>query len=561
MAMDLDAPLAADKGEVALRQLRDADPAVYLSPSADLAAAARAALKHLHSSLAVASPVQRPPLPNLLAGPNFDAEQIWSQTELLSGPLLPHLHRQLRRLEQQPPSHPSPAPPPSKSAKAEEEPSDEEEGEGDESEDLDEDEMEGTDDELDSGEEEEEEEKEQVKGRAGNGVEDKFLKVKELEDFLADAEEQEYGGSKGGEKKKGTVDWMEDESDEDMDQGGDDGEEEDDDLDLEDFDDDDDDDEEDGGKSGGDIKYEDFFEESHKQQGKKRNSSTKKVHFKDELQEMEGDDIVNDDVKDVPTLEDEQGLSTHEKDEQGLSTHEKERLKMRAKIEQMEKASLDPCAWTMKGEVTASSRPKNSAIEVELDFEHNVRPAPVITEEVTASLEEMIKKRIAEDNFDDVEMPSILPSKAPKKQKEMDENKSTKGLAELYADDYAQKAGLAPATLSISDELKKEANDLFKRICLKLDALSHFHFAPKPVIEDMSIQANVPALAMEEVAPVAVSDAAMLAPEEVFEGKGDIKEDTELTQAERKRRRANKKRRYAETHKDRPAKLQKNSDM
>jgi hypothetical protein len=48
-----------------------------------------------------------------------------------------------------------------------------------------------------------------------------------------------------------------------------------------------------------------------------------------------------------------------------------------------------------------------------------------------------------------------------------------------------------------------------------------------------------------QVAPVAVSDAAMLAPEEVFEGKGDIKEDTELTQAERKRRRANKKRRYA----------------
>ncbi|XP_047048189.1 U3 small nucleolar ribonucleoprotein protein MPP10-like [Lolium rigidum] len=560
MAMDLDAPLAADKGEVALQQLRDADPAVYLSPSADLAAAARAALKHLHSSLAVASPVQPPPLPNLLAGPNFDAEQIWSQSELLSAPLLPHLHRQLRRLEQQPPSHPSPAPPPSKSAKSEEEPSDEseEDGEGDESEDLDEDEMEGTDDELDSAEEEEEE-KEEVKGRAGNGVEDKFLKVKELEDFLADAEEQEYGGSKGGEKKKGTVDWMEDESDEDMDQGGDDGEEDDDDLDLEDFD--DDDDEEDGGKSGGDIKYEDFFEESHKQQGKKRNSSTKKVHFKDELQEMEGDDSANDDVKDVPTLEDEQGLSTHEKDEQGLSTHEKERLKMRAKIEQMEKASLDPCAWTMKGEVTASSRPKNSAIEVELDFEHNVRPAPVITEEVTASLEEMIKKRIAEDNFDDVEMPSILSSKAPKKQKEMDENKSTKGLAELYADDYAQKAGLAPATLSISDEQKKEANDLFKRICLKLDALSHFHFAPKPVIEDMSIQANVPALAMEEVAPVAVSDAAMLAPEEVFEGKGDIKEDTELTQAERKRRRANKKRRYAETHKDRPAKLQKNSDM
>lgn len=43
---------------------------------------------------------------------------------------------------------------------------------------------------------------------------------------------------------------------------------------------------------------------------------------------------------------------------------------------------------------------------------------------------------------------------------------------------------------------------------------------------------------------MAVSDAAMLAPEEVFDGKGDVKEEAELTQAERKRRRANKKRKF-----------------
>jgi U3 small nucleolar RNA-associated protein MPP10 len=47
-----------------------------------------------------------------------------------------------------------------------------------------------------------------------------------------------------------------------------------------------------------------------------------------------------------------------------------------------------------------------------------------------------------------------------------------------------------------------------------------------------------------QIAPVAVSDAAMLAPEEVFSGKGDIKEEAELTQAERKRRRAKKKRKF-----------------
>ncbi|XP_062197555.1 M phase phosphoprotein 10-like [Phragmites australis] len=528
MAMDLDEPLdataAAEKGEAALRQLRDADPELYLSPSADLAAAARAASQHIYSSLAPLSPAQPPPLPTLLAGPAFDAEQIWSQIELLARPILPHLRRQLRRLEQQPPSQPPPVVAP---ADAEEELS-EEDGEGSESEGLKE-ELEGTDDEEEMDEEEEEE-------LEGKGVEDKFLKIEELKEFLEKTEEEEYGGGvKRGEKKKATKNWMEEESDEDEDEDNDDEDE--DQLDLEDFEDDD----EEGAEDGRDLMYKDFFEKGHNQQVKKIDGSRKKVQFEDELHEIEVDASENDDGN----------------DEQGLSTHEKEHLKMHAKIELMEKANLEPSTWTMQGEVTASSRPKNSALEVDLDFEHNVRPAPVITEEVTASLEEMIKKRIVEGHFDDVEKPSLLPFKAPKEHKELDESKSKKGLAELYEEDYTQKAGLAPAPLSISDELKKEANTLFKRICLKLDALSHFHFAPKPVIEDMSIQANVPALAMEEIAPVAVSDAAMLAPEEIFEGKSAIKEETELTQAERKRRRANKKRRYAASHKERPAKLQK----
>ena len=46
--------------------------------------------------------------------------------------------------------------------------------------------------------------------------------------------------------------------------------------------------------------------------------------------------------------------------------------------------------------MAANRRPKNSALEVDLDFEHAARPPPVITEEVTASLEDLIRQRVAE---------------------------------------------------------------------------------------------------------------------------------------------------------------------
>ncbi|KAJ4891069.1 hypothetical protein Rs2_30817 [Raphanus sativus] len=241
--------------------------------------------------------------------------------------------------------------------------------------------------------------------------------------------------------------------------------------------------------------------------------------------------------------EDEEAGNGNQGDEK-LSTHEKELLKLQSKIDQMEKANLDPKHWTMQGEVTATKRPKNSALEVDLDFEHNARPPPVITEEVTASLEDMIKSRIIEARFDDVQRAPSLPTKSKREAKELDDNKSKKGLAEVYEEEYVQKSNPSFAPATFSDELKKEASMLFKKLCLKLDALSHFHFTPKPVIEEMSIQTNVPAIAMEEVAPVAVSDAAMLAPEEIFSGTGKIKDESELTQEERKRRRAKKKRKF-----------------
>ncbi|XP_058087288.1 M phase phosphoprotein 10 [Magnolia sinica] len=527
------------RGMESLHFLKSTSPPFFLSPSPSLSETARSASSSLFSALLPSCP--KSPFDHLLVD-GFDAEQIWHQIDLQSRPLISNLRREIKRLEANPAEISRFLGGNSlENAKREETEGflernggEERHGKGDGDEDGSDDEDEenegfgeengGTGEEEDEDEEEEEDDEGDDGGGSG-GIEDRFLKIRELEEFLEKDEAREYGSSK--EKR-------EDRSEEDDDEDDEEGDEE------EDADGEEDDADEMGGfnieASGNDgadnlenIRYEDFF-------GGKKKKSSKKLKSFDGSEEL--------------------SIAEKQEDDKGtLSTHEKELQKIRSTIEQMEKENLETKAWTMQGEVTASKRPKNSALEVDLDFEHNVRPPPVITEEVTASLEELITKRIIEGHFDDVQRAPSLPSKAPKELKELDENKSQKGLAEIYEEEYAQKTGLASAPLSFTDEQKKEASLLFKKLCLKLDALSHFHFTPKPIIEDMSIQANVPALAMEEIAPLAVSDAAMLAPEEVFSGKGDIKEDVELTQAERKRRRANKKRKFkAETVKRMAAK-------
>ncbi|XP_039057978.1 U3 small nucleolar ribonucleoprotein protein MPP10 [Hibiscus syriacus] len=504
-----------------LRQI-STEPPVWLVPKQDLSQAVREASKLLFSSLKPHCP--KSPFDELLIE-GFDAEQIWQQIDLQSQPLLSSLRREVKKFEK----HPEEIAKlkvdveEGKRRVIEEVETEHEVNDGDDEDDdidMDEDEEE---------EEEDGEEKERGKdedsengGEEKGGIEDKFLKIKELQEYLEDDEARVFGLNKKKTKtetKKDEEDTEEEEQesdDEENEEGTDEAEEEEDQLGL--FGGNDESDEDDLGNA----RYEDFFNR------KKSKDSKDKTKYRDMLKEDSESD-------------DEQHMH---KRKDGLSKHEKELDKLRSKIEQMEKANLDPKVWTMRGEVTAAQRQKNSALEVDLDFEHNVRPAPVITEEVTASLEDLIKTRISEGLFDDVQKAPTLSSKAPREVKELDENKSKKGLAEIYEEDFVQKTDPASAPLTFSDELKKEASLLFKKLRLKLDALSHFHFTPKPVIEDMTIQTNVPALAMEEIAPMAVSDAAMLAPEEVFSGKGDVKEEAELTKAERKRRRANKKRKF-----------------
>ena len=263
---------------------------------------------------------------------------------------------------------------------------------------------------------------------------------------------------------------------------------------------------------------------------------------------------------------DEEGASSDANDHR--SSHQRRQAALTAEIRRLEAASVAKRDWTLSGEARAADRPINSLLEEDLDFERTGKPIPVITQEVSEDIEALIKRRIIAREFDEVirRRPGNLATGNSDPRRglfELDDSKPQQSLAEIYEAEHLKAVDPEGYTDKQDEKLKREhakIEQMWKDVSAKLDALSSWHYKPKPPSASINVVADVPAISMEDARPSAggeVGGESMLAPQEVYkpgEGKRSKEEvlkkgsglpvgREEMTRDEKVRRRRREKER------------------
>jgi U3 small nucleolar RNA-associated protein MPP10 len=209
------------------------------------------------------------------------------------------------------------------------------------------------------------------------------------------------------------------------------------------------------------------------------------------------------------------------------STHERRQAKLAEEIRRLEAASVAKREWALSGEARAVDRPMNSLIEENLDFEHTGKPVLEVTAEISESIEELIKRRILSQEFDEVirRRPDASGTGANTRRGtfELDDSKPQQSLAEIYEEGHV-KVHNPDTYISKADEKtrkeEKEIEALWKDVTAKLDALSSWHYKPKPAAPSLTVVADVPTVSMEDAQPATASGInggeSMLAPQEIY---------------------------------------------
>jgi U3 small nucleolar RNA-associated protein MPP10 len=214
------------------------------------------------------------------------------------------------------------------------------------------------------------------------------------------------------------------------------------------------------------------------------------------------------------------------------SAHERRQAKLAEEIRRLEAASVAKREWTISGEARAVDRPINSLLEEDLDFERTGKPVTVVTAEVSESIEELIKRRILAQEFDEVirRRPDSdsVPANARRGVFELDDTKAQQSLAEIYEEEHIKATNPDTYMSKADDKLKKQHQEiemLWKEVSAKLDALSSWHYKPKPPVPSLTVVADVATISMEDAQPATATGLAggesMLAPQEIYKAGKD----------------------------------------
>ena len=167
--------------------------------------------------------------------------------------------------------------------------------------------------------------------------------------------------------------------------------------------------------------------------------------------------------------------------EKTVSSYQRERLKILSQARKLEEENVQEAAWMLKGEVSSKARPENSLLEEDLEFDFQSVPPPVITETISESIEDIIKRRILERAFDNPEVPITQEVKdeailfKQRKQKYELEMQERTDLGKMYEQDFLKSKGeLSEEHNTLDPKLKakyKEVKELYSKISNTIDAL------------------------------------------------------------------------------------------
>lgn len=316
-------------------------------------------------------------------------------------------------------------------------------------------------------------------------VDDKFFKLQELDEYLTKEERKERHTQKANDAESDdeSVDLFDDRSEE-----------------------------EDNNAPGKYLKYADFFdnppsEDDQFERNNSENIEASEEEFSNGDEEMDDGTEEDEEEQEMPSKKVKFNLTNdsdetdslenkiqfRKKDKEEDDTKPKSSLEMRqqrllTRIKELEAEAITEKPWQLKGEVSGANRPQNSILEEFVEYDVIARPAPVITEETTIKLEDIIKQRIKNRAWDDVEK-KFKPVETPleyKKQLVMDQQKSKESLSQIYENEYLRQRKALNSEENEKEkekepELHREIKQMLRGLMSKLDALSNYHYTPKRV--------------------------------------------------------------------------------